>query len=193
MPKSTQKPVPLVSDVEFNRYAMTLYEDRIYAGSINGLYEFDIYTIERGFLPIYYQMVADQKSIFWKKLILVMLLIVLPCILIGLWLYKKIQKRSKIEIHTKPESNKLGLEEIKIDIIAHKLISVEALALHYQTNTVQLNRQFKQLGTTPGKYLKKVKIAWAHQLLKEGVEIDEVARKIGYSSKFIKNEIDPKS
>jgi AraC-like DNA-binding protein len=193
VPKSSQKPVPLVSDVEFNRYAMTHYQDKIYAGSINGLYEFDIYTIERGFLPIYFQRVSDQKSLFLKKLIIIILLIGLPSILIGLWLYKKIQKTRKIEIPLKPESNKLGLEQIKSDIIAHKLVSVEALALHYQTNTVQLNRQFKQLGTTPGKFLKKVKISWANQLLKEGVELDEVARRVGYSSRLLKNEFGPKS
>ncbi len=40
IPKSTEDPVPIVTDVEFNRYAMTLYNDKIYAGSINGLYMF---------------------------------------------------------------------------------------------------------------------------------------------------------
>jgi AraC-like DNA-binding protein len=73
------------------------------------------------------------------------------------------------------------------------LISVDALALHYDTNTVQLNRQFKRFGTTPGKYLKKVKISWANRLLKDGVALDEVARRVGYSPKLLKQEFDQKS
>jgi AraC-like DNA-binding protein len=126
---------------------------------------------------------------FWDRVVLISLLVGLPCILLGFWLYRQIQKRNQIEINAKPESNKLGLEQIKVDIIAHKLISVEALALHYQTNTVQLNRKFKQLGTTPGKFLKKVKISWAKTLLKNGIDIEEVSKTVGYSPKFLSSEI----
>ncbi|SEJ21195.1 hypothetical protein SAMN05192553_102947 [Cyclobacterium xiamenense] len=193
LPKSSHKPVPLVSDVEFNRYAMTLYEDKIYAGSINGLYKIDIYTIERGFLPVYFQTVSDQNALFLKQSILVAFLIGFPAIFIIFWFYKRNIKNSKIEIPAKPKSNTLVLEQVKSDIIAHKLISVDALALHYDTNTVQLNRQFKRFGTTPGKYLKKVKISWANRLLKDGVALDEVARRVGYSPKLLKQEFDQKS
>lgn len=189
LPQSHEKPVPVVQDVEFNRYAMSHYEDKIYAGSISGLYVFDTFKIEKGFLPIFYQMVSDKNSIFWEKVLLITLLVGIPCILFGFWLYRKIQKRNQIEINAKPESNKLGLEQIKVDIIAHKLISVEALAIHYQTNTVQLNRKFKQLGTTPGKFLKNVKISWAKTLLKNGLDIEEVSKTVGYSPKFLSSEI----
>jgi AraC-like DNA-binding protein len=193
LPQSHDIPVPVVQDVEFNRYAMSHYEDKIYAGSISGLYVFDTFKIEKGFLPVFYQMVSDKNSIFWKNLLLIALLIGLPGILLGFWLYKQIQKRNQIEINAKPESNKLGLEQIKVDIIAHKLISVEALALHYQTNTVQLNRKFKQLGTTPGKFLKKVKISWAKTLLKNGLDIEEVSKTVGYSPKFLDTELNQES
>lgn len=189
IPKSNQKPVPLVSDVEFNRYAMSHYEDKIYAGSISGLYEFDIYTIERGFLPIYFQMVDDQKSIMWKKILLGIFFIGIPAMIIGLWLFKRIRIKNKIEFRPKSDSNKMGLEQIKIDIVEHKLISVDALAQHYHTNTVQLNRQFRQLGTTPGKFLKKVKISWARALLKNGMDIEEVSKTVGYSPKFLTTEL----
>ena len=193
IPKSNQKPVTLVSDVEFNRYAMTLYEDKIYAGSINGLFVFDIYTIERGFLPIYYQMVSDQQSVFRKKMIQGFLVIGIPLFLLGISLFKMVQNKKQIEISPKQESRKLGLEQIKTDIISNKLISVEALAQHYQTNPVQLNRRFKQLGTTPGKFLKKVKISWAKTLLNNGLDMEEVSKTVGYSPKFLDTELNQES
>jgi hypothetical protein len=96
LPKSNGKPVSLVADVEFNRYGMTHHEDKIYAGSINGLYLFDIYTIEKGFLPQYFQMVSDQNSLFWRSLIFKTLLFGIPLLIIGYWIFTKLYKSRKI-------------------------------------------------------------------------------------------------
>jgi AraC-like DNA-binding protein len=168
---------------------MSHYEDRIYAGSISGLYVFDTFKIEKGFLPVFYQMVSDKNSVLWKKIILGIFIFAILGWMLGFWLFKKVRTRNDITLRPKTESNTMGLDKIKQDIISHKLVSVEALAQHYHTNTVQLNRQFKQLGTTPGKFLKKVKISWAKTLLKNGLDIEEVSKTVGYSPKFLATEL----
>jgi AraC-like DNA-binding protein len=187
IPKATESPIPLVSDVEFNRYGLTLFRDKIYAGSINGLYLFDVYEIEKGYLPRYLQKVADQKSIARKNLIKNVLVFGLPIFLIVGWIVRKVYFKKRIQIQPKTEA--YSLEKIKQDIIANKIVSVEGLAEHYRTNTVQLNRRFKNLGTTPGKFLKKVKISWAKSLLSEGKPLEEVARIVGYSERLLKIEL----
>jgi len=58
-----------------------------------------------------------------------------------------------------------------------------------QTNTVQLNRIFKKFNTTPGRFLKEVKIRHAKKLLQSGIALKEVAVIVGYSSKLLKSEI----
>ncbi|WP_371454725.1 helix-turn-helix domain-containing protein [Algoriphagus sp. A40] len=58
-----------------------------------------------------------------------------------------------------------------------------------ETNPVQLNRNFKKLGTTPGKFLKNAKLQQAKNLLNEGKSLEEVAKQIGYSTKFLKEEL----
>ena len=63
------------------------------------------------------------------------------------------------------------------------------LAEFYQTNTVQLNRQFKTFDTTPGKFMKTVKINYARELLKNKVPMEEVVSKLGYSASFIRKEL----
>jgi AraC-like DNA-binding protein len=68
-------------------------------------------------------------------------------------------------------------------------MTVEGLAEFYQTNTVQLNRQFKVFETTPGKFMKTVKLNYARELLKNKVPLEEVVAKVGYSASFIKKEL----
>ena len=99
--------------------------------------------------------------------------------------------KRKITVQQKPES--YSLEQIKKDVILYKIVSVEALAEHYKTNAVQLNRQFKHFGTTPGKFLKKVKISWARTLLKQGMELGDIAKTIGYSTRLLIDELGKES
>jgi AraC-like DNA-binding protein len=186
VPKGRNTAVPLVSDVEFNRYAMTHYQDKIYAGSINGLYLFDIYTIERGFLPAYFQKVADEDSLFWRDFVVRTLGFGIPIVALLFFLARTYLRKSNISVTAKPE--KYSLKVLEDDIVEFKLLSVDSLATHLHTNTVQLNRQFKSLGTTPGKFMKKVKISWAKKLLNEGKDLEEVAKIVGYSPRFLSAE-----
>ncbi|TNF45048.1 MAG: helix-turn-helix domain-containing protein, partial [Cytophagales bacterium] len=71
----------------------------------------------------------------------------------------------------------------------NNLTTVDSIADHFETNTVQLNRVFKNFETTPGKFLKKVKLEFAKEMLSKGIEIEEVSKKVGYSPSYIKKEL----
>jgi AraC-like DNA-binding protein len=52
-----------------------------------------------------------------------------------------------------------------------------------------LNRIFKTYDTTPGKFMKKVKLNMASELFKSGKSIEEVVAKVGYSASYLKKEL----
>jgi AraC-like DNA-binding protein len=99
------------------------------------------------------------------------------------------KKNSVISNAEEKNGNRLNLKFLEEKIITNKINSVEALANYLETNTVQLNRNFREFHLTPGKFLKKVKLNHAKQLLKDGKTLEEVANNVGYSVKFLKNEL----
>lgn len=96
--------------------------------------------------------------------------------------------RREISIRPKEEAL-LNLERIAHDISEYNIMTVEALAEFYKTNTVQLNRQFKTFDTTPGKFMKQVKLEQARNLLANGSTMEEVVGKVGYSATYLKKHI----
>ncbi|HEX5667453.1 MAG TPA: hypothetical protein VFX73_01555, partial [Chitinophagaceae bacterium] len=96
---------------------------------------------------------------------------------------------TKLIIPQKETAPALTIDQITEAIRTHNIMTVEGLAEFYQTNTVQLNRQFKTFDTTPGKFMKTVKINYARELLKNRVPMEEVVAKVGYTAGFIKKEL----
>lgn len=180
------KPLTIIPDVEFNREAMLFHEEKLYVGGVNGLYMLDTYEMTKSYIPqLINQLEApSNKSTLWVWPAGVILLIV-----IGLgWHFSG---RNTSETISQFPSNKKewDLDQLQKQILSEKILTVEALAEYLGTNPVQLNRNFKKLGSTPGKFLKKAKLQQAKNLLKEGQSLDEVAKSIGYSSKFLKDEL----
>ncbi len=81
------------------------------------------------------------------------------------------------------------MEQIEHDIVENRLISVEAMAEFYKTNPVQLNRIFKAFETTPGKFLKKVKLAHAQEMLDNGKSMEDIVDFTGYSANFLSKHL----
>jgi AraC-like DNA-binding protein len=189
LPDRKKDPILYVKDVEFNRAALALYNDTIYAGSISGLYVIQCYHAEKNFLPLYFNQkqtdIAEERkrwAIFGTGFVF---------LLAGLGFsyisYKR--RKARLLIPQKETSPALTLENIAETIRTHNIMTVEGLAEFYQTNTVQLNRQFKVFETTPGKFMKTVKLNYARELLKNKVPMEEVVAKVGYSASFIKKEL----
>jgi AraC-like DNA-binding protein len=192
LPDREKEPILYIRDVEFNRAALTLYNDTIYAGSISGLYVIGCYHAVKNFLPLYLNKrqiyKAEERKRWW------IFGGVFFVLLIGLGIFYISYKRSKaiLLIPQKETPQALTLENIAEAIINHNIMTVEGLAEFYQTNTVQLNRQFKTFDTTPGKFMKTVKINYARELLNKKVPMEEVVGKVGYSASFIRKEFQGK-
>jgi AraC-like DNA-binding protein len=181
--------IPFIPDVEFNRAALTQQNDTIYAGSISGLYIFNSYNVRKNFLPVYYNKKTEDDSRQRIRLILWVLAATgLIIVAGGLWWARR-RKMATLVIHQKEPAKTFSMDQVAEDIRSHGIMTVEALAEHYQTNTVQLNRQFKAFDTTPGRFMKQVKLDFARELLQQQVPMDEVALKVGYSPQFIRKEL----
>lgn len=188
-PDKSNEIFPYVPKVEFNRGALTYYKDSIYAGSIEGLYVLDTYHAMKNFIPLHLSKLNTQKK-QTATASFVAFIILASLGLVSWFGYRQYKKKhAKLEIHHKPATPKFSLDSVEQIIRKNKIISVEGLADYFETSTVQLNREFKVFGTTPGKFMKKVKIQYARELLAENTPMEEVVRITGYSASFIIKEL----
>jgi AraC-like DNA-binding protein len=189
LPDKKKDPILYIKDIEFNRGALTLRNDSIWVGSITGLYVIDCYDVVKSFLPVYFNRIkADQTQqiIRWAIYFLAIVVVFAG----SAFVYREYQKRNaKFTLPQKEIGPALTLEQVAEDIRTNNIMTVEGLAEFYKTNTVQLNRQFKAFDTTPGKFMKAVKIEYAREMLDNKVSIEDVVSKIGYSASFIKSEL----
>lgn len=186
VPQNEDIIIPFIKNVEFNRGALTYYNDTVYAGSINGLYVIDAWSVSKLNIPA-----AIHKVKVQNRQLTVAGIIGLVAFSLAAWLvFSLLQKRRKIQVPVDIRPKKtIGKAEIEQDIITHNIQTVEGLADHLHTNTVQLNRMFKSFNTTPGKFLKTVKLNLAKQMLREGKPMQEVVAATGYSAQLIKSEL----
>ena len=188
LPDKGAKPILFIANVEFNRGALTYYNDNVYAGSINGLYVINAYTVIKDYLPQYLNNLSTETNTKRKKWLTIGILALVAA---SSSIYLLLRKKKQKPIVTLPQKEEVGLtlNKIEQDIKSNNILTVENLAEFYKTNTVQLNRQFKIFDTTPGKFLKKVKIDYAKALLEDGISMEEVSNKVGYSASLLKKEL----
>ncbi|MCS5490858.1 helix-turn-helix domain-containing protein [Algoriphagus limi] len=180
-------PILIIPNVEFNREALLLNGEMLYVGAVDGLYQLNTYEIEKSYLPNLLNTlqvpISERKSTWLIGGALAVL-----GFLAGFILFRKKKKEELTEVRN-GNKNEWNLEELEKRILSEKIQTVEGLASALDTNTVQLNRNFKKLGTTPGKFLKQIKLKQAKEMLREGKDLEEVAKSIGYSTKLIKTEL----
>ena len=180
------KTIPVIPNTEFNRDALAVLENALFAGSIDGLFAIDIDEVQRQLIPKWRHEKRIESAA--RQRLLGLVLAGAMVFLSGYLLYRR--KYRKVTIPSKEkEGPTLTLAAIEADILAHRLATVESMADHYKTNTVQLNRIFKTFDTTPGKFLKAVKIRQAEALLRDGVPMEEVVARVGYSAQYIRKNI----
>jgi AraC-like DNA-binding protein len=185
LPSDYKEPIKVIPNAEFNREAILLREGILYVGAIDGLYTINTYEFEKSYLP---NLLSKLDSPFDKQFFLWAAIITL-ILAMATWLGWKYYRKKNFVVQATPSRNELSIADIETQVIANKLFTVETLASHLQTNTVQLNRIFKKFNITPGKFLKEVKIRHARNLLNSGVSLEEVAVQVGYSSKLLKQEL----
>jgi AraC-like DNA-binding protein len=185
--KDNPSVLPLIEGVEFNREAFLYHNDYVYVGAVDGLYILNAVEVSKSYIPAAINKLEPNSPIGLKTF----LLIIASLSIIGFLVYFFLRnKKSDYPISEEVKANRINLQLLEELIIENKLNSVEAISSHLETNTVQLNRNFREFNITPGKFLKKVKLKHARQLLKEGNSLEEVASQIGYSVRFLKNELE---
>jgi AraC-like DNA-binding protein len=183
-----QDPILIIPNVEFNREALFLDSEILYVGAIDGLYSLNTYEIQKSYLPNLLNTLQVPISKLNSTWIFGGVLAAVGFIL-G-WILFRAKNKDSFFSSNSSSKNEWSLEELKLKIISEKILTIESLASSLETNTVQLNRNFKKYGTTPGKYLKKVKLEQAKELLNHGMPIEDVALKVGYSTTYIKKELE---
>ncbi|SIO26225.1 helix-turn-helix domain-containing protein [Algoriphagus halophilus] len=179
--------LPVITGVEFNRDAFFYFHDSIYVGAVDGLYTLNSVEVTKSFIPAAINKLEPTAPISLKIIIIISACV----ILLGYLIYSYLKKKNSEELNSEElKGNQLSLQVLEETIISNKINSVEGLANFLETNTVQLNRNFREFNITPGKFLKKVKLDYAKSLLNEGYPIEEVASIVGYSSRFLRKELE---
>jgi AraC-like DNA-binding protein len=183
LPDDRTEPIPFIPDVEFNRGALRYNDDKVYAGSISGLYVIDIYKVVRDFLPLH---VYARPG---RRIGMVAAGALFLALSVGGVVAYYYGRRRKAVIPSPEQHRKISIEQIEADIRKNNIMTVAGMAEFYKTNTVQLNRMFKAFDTTPGRHLQKVKLELAKELLSAASPMSEVTTRTGYSARYIRKKL----
>lgn len=186
-PADRQFPIPFIPNVEFNRAALTIYNDQVYAGSVEGLFIIDIFNAAKNFLP----QQTNTLAVGFNKILLISALTLIILSVLAIWFVKRRKNRKNVVIANTAKKNEeriITIDQMEQDIINQRIMTVESLADYYQTNSVQLNRILKSFNTTPGKILRQTKLKHAKELFKNNVPLHEISQKVGYSAVYLRSK-----
>jgi AraC-like DNA-binding protein len=177
----------VIEEVEFNRKALTLYDNYLYAGSIQGLFVINLIEFNTNFIETLSSYEINQKDKsstinYYFIGILILLLIIVFILLIYL-------RKSKKEIKKVAKRDVFENENAIYELIANKpsIKSVEDLALELDVSIPTLITKIKKLtGLSVLDYLKQCKKKIALDLYEKNISIEEIAKRVGYSTRFVK-------
>jgi hypothetical protein len=172
----------ILSNVEFNKLGLSKWEDYIFAGSIQGLYVLNIAKLLLEVIPSLTPIEIKVQTPSTYVYVLLNFLVVIFAIL-----YFNIRKRQKklmLEINRK---TKVTPEAIRAAMLENDyLISVESVAEHFSTSTVQINRILKKHNTSGLKLLKDVKGEIVMAMVENKASIEQISVRVGYSIAYLK-------
>jgi AraC-like DNA-binding protein len=167
----------LVENIEFNRKGLTVWDDEIYAGAVDGLYRLTWSNLKNTLLNVEGKQISSPKTTY-KYLYPLLISLVLSIGLLAFILSRK--NKEKVVISITSENLKKVIRENP------KVQSVEDLAYSIGISKMHLNRKLKDIGKTPGDLLRESKKDLARELHGKGTPIDKIARRVGYSERYIK-------
>lgn len=176
---------PIIQNVEFNHRALMLHKNKLYAGSIDGLYYIYVSEFKNDILPILEPVPLPEKETPvapWK--ILVIIAATAVSVVFVYYLNRKNKTASDSVLQRPDEINPDIIEQI---IRANeKVISVQSLAEVLDTSVVQLNRKLKPFGTTPLIAMQETKKKIAREMYEAGEPMENIARRTGYSPRYVR-------
>lgn len=178
------KSYELIPDVEFNKKALTRFDNYIYAGSIQGLYILNIVELNTNFLESLESTTIKTEN---NRILISLIIFVILLILISVFVYYKKKKATQESINQKEIFD--NMDAIYGIIKTNPNIkSVEDLAIFIGVSSPTLITKIKKkTGLSPLVYLKNCKKNIAIELLEQGIGIDEISIRVGYSVRYIKS------
>lgn len=179
----TRETQVIIQGVEFNRRALYLKDNVLYAGSINGLYQINVEQID---VIIQNNKLAGRNSIFnhqWLILVGALFLIIVVLILFLILTRRRLKQIQLQDMEVKPVS--VVTADDVISYIKENLttVSIKSINEHFNTNTVQLYNILKP--RKPGNIITDLRTDIVLQLRKEGKSAKEIAESTGFSESYI--------
>ncbi len=175
----------LIPNVEFNKRALSIYNNYLYAGSVDGLYTIQLTHFDAKILPTLtpYIIAVDPSPFPWLWLFGLGLVI---AILTGLLVNFMNQRSKNIQDTTAPAS--VFSKEMVIQAIRQHddITSVKALSEILDLSVVQLNRKLKPYGETPLTLMQKVKKEIANEMQANGASMEQISERTGYSKRYVR-------
>lgn len=176
---------PVIRGVEFNRQALYTEEDKIFAGSVNGLY-----TIQIKDLPklIETSMAAVERTNSNRTLYLVVVTAILFLMVLFVLLIRSRQKlksaqRTIEEIQSPRQS--LSKEKIEEYISANlSTASIKTLMDHFEVSAPIIYEMLKP--DRPGSIIQELRLKTVKQMRQEGRPIEEMAEATGLSISYLR-------
>lgn len=173
----------LVAGVEFNRRALFIKNDVVYAGSINGLYAINT----KDFNTLINKNTAKIKKnelppfVVWGGLMVILLTVVL-LIMLFYTQRKLLRTTSKIK---ELEKDPLDRKQIEAFIRENlSIASLKSIAEHFNTNNSHIYHLLEP--EKPGSIIQKLRFEKVVEMRKNGANLEQITEATGLSESYIK-------
>jgi AraC-like DNA-binding protein len=172
--------------VEFNRRALYRQDDKIYAGSLNGLYTLRINDIPKLIEDYKYHPEKDSLPNSFRGI--VALLVVLVIILAALTIrFRRKLKDAETRIENSVPVPQEAVTREKIEeFVTHHLAhsSIKSIQENFGLNTTQLYAILKP--DRPGSIIQKIRLARVKEMREQGKTIQEISNATGLSVSYLR-------
>ncbi|WP_459453772.1 hypothetical protein [Aquirufa sp. Wall-65K1] len=173
----------IIENVEFNKRALSVWNERIFAGSTEGLYVINLPQLINEVLPSLEPAIIDDGQEDYSMIIALGFTIL---VILGSILFIRYRNQGIPENYKAPKTD-ITPERIREDMIKNEhLISVESIAEHYQISRVHLNRLLKKHDKNTLDLIKEIKKEIVLDLKSKQVPIEKISQRVGYTTKYIK-------
>lgn len=173
----------IIENVEFNKRVLSNWNQNVYAGSTEGLYVINLPQLINEILPSLEPEIIDESKVDASLIIALGFTLV---VIVGSVVF--IRNRNKgIPENYKTPKVEITPERIREDMLKNEqLISVESIAEYYQISRVHLNRVLKKHNKNTLELIKEIKKEIVLDLKSKQVPIEKIGQRVGYTSKYIK-------
>lgn len=172
----------LVNDIEFNRKALIIWDNEVYAGAVDGLYFLHWSEIESNLLNRKHSIIEESR--FGKSSFILFFITLIILSFIGFLVFRRFSGDKFLKAKRPVDISIDSLKELIIN--DPTVVSISDLSDKVSISQVHLNRLVKTFGTTPGQILRDTKQQIAIEMWKDGVSLEKISKRVGYSSRYVR-------